>query len=623
MKKLTFSLFLIASVYLSMHGQIPRGLSPVVSDVLIKSTEFMNRSSYDSAQFIISKAFAQTDNPVSELDLYYLHCYESEIMYYNALFEQGLNSSYRALEIATKLKNDTLLGNSENFIGLFMLNLDRLEEASQHLHKAVELIPKNHHNEYLSFQYHALANLGESYLKRKMPDEALLYSRLSIDEAQNEGRTRGVAIAYWNIAEAFGLKSKPDSTIAIALRGLTLVSHSPHRDVVQTFCATLMEAYQQKHLPDSVYSWMNKGLAENSDALNTDFSRILFLQNATDLCVKMKDIDKGVILLDELNLLERSISSKQQAQRISIIKDYYEKNQKLVVAKELDLAQKQELGLRKTIAIILGALAALLIILIFSFRQSSRRKQRIAELQHNEELRSNAREMEIVSLRTRMEAVFSERNRIASDLHDDIGAALSSIRIYSGAAQKNLHTNVEETADLIARINEGSTGMMERMGDIVWSINPKNDTAQSLLLRMKTFASEVLSTLDIRIAYHVDNSITDLHPTMTARRNIYLIFKEAVNNIAKYSKASNVVVEMSIADNQFLLHIADDGVGFHTAQAQQGNGLVNMNNRAKALHGQLHITSHVGRGTKLQFKVDLKTISDQNYQGNEAPENNH
>jgi signal transduction histidine kinase len=612
MKKLTFSLFLIASVYLSMHGQIPRGLSPVVSDVLIKSTEFMNRSSYDSAQFIISKAFAQTDNPVSELDLYYLHCYESEIMYYNALFEQGLNSSYRALEIATKLKNDTLLGNSENFIGLFMLNLDRLEEASQHLHKAVELIPKNHHNEYLSFQYHALANLGESYLKRKMPDEALLYSRLSIDEAQKEGRTRGVAIAYWNIAEAFGLKSKPDSTIAIALKGLTLVIHSPHRDVVQIFCATLMEAYQQKHLPDSVYSWMNKGLAENSDALNTDFSRILFLQNATDLCVKMKDIDKGVFLLNELNLLERSISSKQQAQRISIIKDYYEKNQKLVVAKELDLAQKQELGLRKTIAIILGALAALLIILIFSFRQSARRKQRIAELQHNDQLRTTAREMEIVSLRTRMEAVFSERNRIASDLHDDIGAALSSIRIYSGAAQKHLYTNIEESADLITRINESSSGMMERMGDIVWSINPKNDTAQSLLLRMKTFASEVLGTLDIRMAYDVADSVINLHPTMTARRNIYLIYKEAINNIAKYSKAKNVVVEMSVADDQFVLHITDDGIGFHTGQAQHGNGLANMNNRAKALNGQLHITSHVGRGTKLQFRIDLKMITDEN-----------
>jgi signal transduction histidine kinase len=612
MKKLILSLCLITSVCLRGYSQTPPGLSPDVASVLAIATEFMNRSSYDSAQFVISRAFAQTENAVSELDLYYLHCYESEIMYYNALFEQGLNSSYRALEIATKLKNDTLLGNSENFIGLFMLNLGRLEEATEHLHRAVNLIAKNHQNQYLSFQYHALANLGESYLKRKMPDEALLYSRLSIDEAQNKVRQRGVAIAHWNIAEAYVLKSKPDSTISIALKGLSLVNNSPHRDVVQTFCATLMQAYEQKHVPDSIYSWMNKGLAENSDPLNTDFSRILFLQNATDVCVRLKNIDKGTSLLSELILLERSISGKQQAQRIAIIKDYYEKNQKLVVAKELDMAQKQELGLRKTIAIILGALATLLIILIFSFRQSARRKQRIAELQHNEQLRSTAREMEIVSLRTRMEAVFSERNRIASDLHDDIGAALSSIRIYSGAAQKHLHTNIEESADLITRINESSSGMMERMGDIVWSINPKNDTAQSLLLRMKTFASEVLGTLDIRMAYNVADSVINLHPTMTARRNIYLIYKEAINNIAKYSEAKNVVVEMSVADDQFVLHITDDGIGFHTGQAQHGNGLANMNNRAKALNGQLHITSHVGRGTKLQFRIDLKMITDEN-----------
>src|SRR5690606_17516523 len=100
---------------------------------------YMNRSMYDSAQFVISGVMAQTEIPISKTELYYLHSYESEIMYYNALFEQGLNIALWSLDIANQLGDEMLVGNSENFIGLFLMNLERYAEATGHFKRAVRL----------------------------------------------------------------------------------------------------------------------------------------------------------------------------------------------------------------------------------------------------------------------------------------------------------------------------------------------------------------------------------------------------------------------------------------------------------------------------------------------------
>ncbi len=593
--------------------EVPHGVSQRVFDVLIQASDYMDRSNYDSAQFVISKTFAQTEIPIGEVDLYYLHCYEAEIMYYNALFEQGLNSSLRGIEIAKAQKNDTLIGNSENLIGLFMMNLGRNSESLEHLKRAMKLIPQGHSNDFVAYNYHVLSNIGECFLKLNQPDSAILYSERSTFEAHERGRSRGVALAHWNISEAWLFKKDPEKAALHCMLGYDLVKESVQRDVVQLLCSSFMRIYELKANPDSIHYWLRKGLDENLNPLSTDLSRILFLELATDLCVRIRDIETGAQLLKDLNKLQRMVSNKQQNQRMAILKDYYEKNQKLVVAGERDLAQQKALGLRKTISLVLGIAALLLITLIFILVKIYRQRQRIAQLQYNEQLQSTSRSMELQALENRMEAVFTERNRIASDLHDDIGAALSSIRIYSGAAEKQFNHDPKESLKLIERINESSSGMMERMSDIVWSINPKNDNVQSLVFRMKTYATETLGPLDIIVRYDVDEQVNKIHPTILSRRNIYLMFKEALNNVAKYGGATEVKVKLVILEDIFHVHIDDNGKGFHVNQAQKGNGLINMSNRAKAIGGNFHIASHIGRGTQLHFYVEITKISDSNY----------
>ena len=580
--------------------------------MLNDATTYMEQSKYDSAQYVISRAFSQSDDTLNNTDVYYLYCYQAEIMYYNALFELGLNSSLRGLEFAKQLSNDTLIGNCENLIGLFLMNLSRYEEALEHLRAGKSLIPLGHDNVFLAFNYHALANLGECFYKLSIPDSAIYYAEKSIPEALAKGRQRGVAWAYWCMSESWLLKNKPDVAFTFCQRGYDLMKEGVHRDVLQSLCSSFIHIYLSKNEPDSVIHWMNVGRIEMSNELNTDLSRISFLQEVVDASVKIGDVNLGIELLGQLNVLQKAVGIKQQSQRIAILKDYYDKNQKLVVAEELGIAQKQELKLRRLFSWILGALVFTLVLIILIGLKFNRQRRRIALLKYSQELQRNARELELNALQERMRVVNLERNRIASDLHDDIGAALSSIRIYSGAAQKQYAENPDESLMLIHRINQSSSGMMERMSDIVWSINPKNDNLQSMVLRMKTYAGEILAPMDITVKYDVDEKVDAIQPSMTARRNMYLLFKEAINNVSKYSQASEVSVRMIVEEGYFHMHIDDNGTGFHVNQAQNGNGLMNMSERAKGIGGRFHISSHIGRGTQLHLTVEIARISDRN-----------
>ena len=595
-----------------MRAQTPPGISEEINLVLERATSYMNNSSYDSAQYVLSEAFSQTDFRLNETDLYYLHCYESEVMYYNALFEQGLNSALRGSEIARHLNDSALLGNAENLIGLFLMNLNRNEEALPHFKVAIGLISPYHNNDWLAFRYHAMANMGECLLKIEKPDSAIFYSAASIQESERRGRIRGAALARWNIAEALILQQKIPQAKREANTGLRLVWGSPHHDVIQSLCGTLMKVSSALGDTDSVYYWMNIGLNENSHPLNTDLSRIQFLKLGIEQCIKLNNVNRGSDLLKQLNQLEQEVSGKQQSQRINILKDYYEKNQKLLLADELNASQQKELGLRKTISVVFGILAVLLIIIILIALQIFRQRHRIAELKHKDELQSVQKENELKALKSRMETIAEERNRIASDLHDDVGASLSSINIYSKVAMLKMQNAPAMVPEMLALISQNASSMMDSLSDIVWSINPKNDSLMSLVNRVKSHGLEVLQPLDIELHF-VNETEMDIQISMTARKNIYLISKEAMNNIAKHSKATRVTIGVSVHNAMLKMEFKDDGVGLQNKTSSKGNGLGNMQRRAKEMDGEISFDSSLAGGTIVSAVFHMARISESSF----------
>ncbi len=213
----------------------------------------------------------------------------------------------------------------------------------------------------------------------------------------------------------------------------------------------------------------------------------------------------------------------------------------------------------------------------------------------------------------RLLEVANMRTRIATDLHDDIGANLTKIAILSEVAQQRLGENSTVNGsngkdNLLGSVAEISRESVSAMGDIVWAINPKKDSLIGLTRRMRQYAEEILERRDIRLDFQAPPApAPDLKLDANIRRNIYLIFKESINNIVRHSNAAIVKIDFAVADKELILQISDDGKGFDTTYDFDGNGLLSIKKRVEDCGGRLDLSSVAGAGTNIVLRVKLRT----------------
>jgi len=196
------------------------------------------------------------------------------------------------------------------------------------------------------------------------------------------------------------------------------------------------------------------------------------------------------------------------------------------------------------------------------------------------------------------------RNRIAQDLHDEVGSNLSSISIFTDMATSKSVKN-EDVKSLLNKINDYTRTSMEAMSDIVWMINSGNDRFENIIIHMRELAAELFEAKNYLLHLNFDEQLNSLKLGMDERKNFYLIYKEALNNIVKYADGKNVWIEMDMNHSSVHLKIKDDGIGFDMHKATHGNGLINMQKRTEVLKGDLKIDSSPGNGTTLTLKFSL------------------
>ena len=193
------------------------------------------------------------------------------------------------------------------------------------------------------------------------------------------------------------------------------------------------------------------------------------------------------------------------------------------------------------------------------------------------------------------------RNNIASDLHDDIGSTLNSISIYSEVAKQQAGKDIPA----LELIGTNSRKIVESMSDIVWTINPENDSFEKIIARMRSFAHQLLKAKKVEYTFDVDEKLNIITLPMQVRKNFYLVFKEAVTNIVKYSQANRVSISLHERNKNIILKIRDNGKGIPVNAETQGNGLLNMKRRAEEIHARLNINSVEEEGTEIE--LTLKT----------------
>jgi signal transduction histidine kinase/ligand-binding sensor domain-containing protein len=191
------------------------------------------------------------------------------------------------------------------------------------------------------------------------------------------------------------------------------------------------------------------------------------------------------------------------------------------------------------------------------------------------------------------------RLNIARDLHDDMGGNLSQVKILS-----EVEAGKPGSHPLFRKINTKLGMIMDNMSEIVWSINPQKDDLSEIVLHIQQYAVEILEPLNINLHFNIDPIPAHYRFNIEQRRHFYLLFKETINNIAKYASAKNVTFELRLSQRKLHIQISDDGIGFDTGLFTRGNGLQNMNERAKMLGAELKINTS-SAGTKVQLTTSI------------------
>ena len=162
-----------------------------------------------------------------------------------------------------------------------------------------------------------------------------------------------------------------------------------------------------------------------------------------------------------------------------------------------------------------------------------------------------------------------------------------------------MHTSI------LNKISSYAKEVIERMSDIVWTMNPINDEGDNLKERIENYVLQVKQLAEINAVSNISAEIDEIKWPMDMRKNIFLICKEAINNSLKYAKANNLGLSLFIKDKNIYLEIKDDGIGFDTSVSKAGNGLRTMTDRARSSGGNCSIESGPGKGTVVKVEIPI------------------
>lgn len=199
--------------------------------------------------------------------------------------------------------------------------------------------------------------------------------------------------------------------------------------------------------------------------------------------------------------------------------------------------------------------------------------------------------------------LYQQRMRISSDLHDEIGATLSGIALYSQLTKTQMEAQkTEEVEKSLDRMQQSATEMVHKLSDIVWAVNPAKDSLQELWQKLDDYAREVASTKGMKVSNEFLLTIPEIRLSMEKRRNIYLLLKESINNAVKYSDGTLLQLKVENCMGQLTFTVSDNGKGFDP-ESKRGNGLLFMNHRAKEMDARLLIQTEINAGTTVQLVV--------------------
>ncbi|MBK8848057.1 MAG: tetratricopeptide repeat protein [Bacteroidetes bacterium] len=543
-----------------------------------ETTDYKNSEFYLGQSYLLAKRLNYQEGII---DYYFV---DGRLLKNNGKYFEAKLQYEQALALSEKINDSGRIASSYNHIGNLYVTIHENKLAFENLQKSANIFKAI--KDYKKLAY-PLSNIGKVYMDMEQYDSAMYYYNQTIELAKRYSDNYELAQSYKRIASIYAALGN----YATAFR----------------FCDTtlrLSALHQYRYIIADVYEIQAKIFLEKKDYKNSKINLKKSLDMYQDLKVK-PSIRYSYLQLSKLDSLEGNYKDAYHhfklyhAYNDSVVDIEYriniEKNQmqydfvKKEAVTKAEQDKKQALAsaeIQKQKIIRNFSLAGIFVVLLIGGYGFYRYRK-------NKEIENQ-------------QLLLNERLRISRELHDDMGSTLSSISVYSEVAKNRAAKNGNET-EVLQKIGAASRELIEKMSDIVWSLNPNNENFEQLKNRMMAFAAMMLTPKGILFEFDIDNEEKSTTIAPVHRKNIFLIYKEAINNIVKYSEASTVQVIAKVKENKLCLEILDNGIGFDTDNvvAYNGNGLKNMKARAEEIKARFYVTSSLNEGVKIELTVSI------------------
>lgn len=475
---------------------------------------------------------------------------------YGMLGNQPLAIEYTKkylLEYAQKIKDTLRMISAYNNMANYYTYANKWDSASINIREAYRLDQLKGEN--FPFVFLGMAAM---YNNNKIFDSAYIFGQKSLEGYKKKEDHFGIAKSITTLLE-IAVDSRDNAS------GAAMLQESVTKNVLYD---KSLPPKQQKALSESAWQIYN--------AIGQTDSAYKYLQKSHSFASLIRDLETNKDL------------EKYELERKKVMQE------NVLLAKQLQIKNKDNLIL---LLALLSAVATALTAIIFAINKRKRvlQEKRI-ELLHKEKIWEGER--------AQLKGQLEERNRISRELHDDLGATLTSIALRSAIIRKN----IPELKDEVGEIAASANNMADTLNEIVWSLNSRNDSLLGLFAYIRKFATSFLAQANINVLFTDNLPAKDIEVDSATRRSIYLSTKEIINNIVKHSYASQVNICFNFDSNMLTIIIKDNGNGMQESSSKSGgNGLHNIKRNMELIDGWYSMKENEGLeiaiGTKLHNQI--------------------
>ena len=523
----------------------------------------------------------------------FIHSLQSELFYYNGLFQFGINEAEKVITNSFLLKDSLLISSGYFFKGINLYELNDFKEAQIMLWKSRVYQPKNVVTKQLRspiLNEHIYNNLAQLKQQLQELDSAIWYNSKAYFYAQKNNSKRGIP----NIEQTYSLifldKNMKDDAIFYLNKSTQSAKKSNYDDIILGNYGYLMLCYPNNAA--EVNKWFDKGLALIKEKKVNISYQVVFYRTAIKAFKNNNQLEQLAFAQDQLIKINRKISLNNNDYIQNITKQYVKNENKML---------KQELNLSKSIKekqIFYFLVVGLLLISIglwYFFKQRQRLK--------NQEIETLKNNQEISNLESLIDGEEKERKRIAQELHDGLNGDLSAIKYrLSTLEEAGLSPiDTENLGKVITMIDDSCT----QIRSISHNLMPSSILEYGLIETIKEYLIKINTSDHFRVDFQSYGNYIGL--TKKNETIIYRIIQELVTNILKHSKATEAMIQLNYREDELVITVEDNGIGFNLDSVSNGIGHKNIQTRIAFLNAHMDVDSSAN-GTFYTITIDINKL---------------